>query len=565
MNRWAYCLLPALVAACAGRGPAPELVPEPDPAPTALAPAETASLAIETPSPALPAVVSMADSVRDEEMLDRLREVTATGPDTIAIPEAAVAAMFDINVARYAEHDRVQFYLDFFKAQARERMAVWLARMPVYAPMARAAFAAKGLPTDLAYVALIESGYSNTAVSRSKAVGMWQFMRGTAKQYGLRVDQWVDDRRDPIKATAAAARFLSDLTVRFGGSPYLAAAAYNAGGGKVSRGLRKLGAGADGDYFDEESDDPEIASDPNGDDRFFHLFDSQYLRRETKDYVPKLIAAAMIAKQPEKYGFPPIPQVAPYDVDSVPVTEPTSLEVVAKAGGVPLDQITALNAHFVRQITPPGGLAWVRVPTGYGVAMTEALAAVPSAERVTSFSHPVGRRETVRSVAHRYGLSAAELADFNPGLSATSKLRPGTSLRIPGRARVKAIESQPVELAAKGRAGALHQVRRGETLGSIAKKYRVSVRQLLAWNDVAPGAKLKVGQRIRLGVRTGSAAAGRRTTRVAHARAVHVVRRGETLSALAKRYGVSVQALREANRLTSSRGLRAGVRLTIPS
>ena len=143
-------------------------------------------------------------------------------------------------------------------------------------------------PGDLVYLALIESGFSNTATSRAKAVGMWQFMKGTAKLYGLRVDSWVDERRDPYRATDAAARHLRDLNRRFG-SLYLAAAAYNAGSGKVSRGLIRLP--------DDDSDSP------NSDAAFFRLYDTKLLRRETKDYVPKLIAAALIAKQPKRYGF----------------------------------------------------------------------------------------------------------------------------------------------------------------------------------------------------------------------------------------------------------------------
>ena len=139
------------------------------------------------------------------------------------------------------------------------------------------------------YLALIESGFSNTATSRAKAVGMWQFMKGTAKCYGLRVDSWVDERRDPYRATDAAARHLKDLNERFG-SVYLAAAAYNAGAGKVSRGLRRL-------------PDDEDADSINSDATFFRLYDTKLLRRETKDYVPKLIAAARIAKEPARYGF----------------------------------------------------------------------------------------------------------------------------------------------------------------------------------------------------------------------------------------------------------------------
>jgi membrane-bound lytic murein transglycosylase D len=504
----------------------------------------------------VPIPATIADSVRDEEMLDRLREVTPAADDG-PTPEVG----FDINVARYAEHGRVKFYLDFFRSTARERMTVWLNRKPIYEPMIRSALAANSLPEDLVYLALIESGYSNTAVSRSRAVGMWQFMKGTAKEYGLRVDQWVDERRDPVKATHAAARYLSDLTTRFGGSHYLAAAAYNGGGGRVSRGLRKLGAGAEEAYYDEEEVEQELADDPNGDDRFFHLSDSRYLRRETKDYVPKLIAAAIIGKQPDKYGFPTVPPIAAYAVDSVPVTEPTSLEVIAKAGGLPVETVAGLNPYYIRGVTPPTALAWVRVPVGAGVATTEALAAVPSSDRITSFTHVVARRETIRSIARRYGLTPTDLAHFNQ-IAATAKLTVGSLLRVPGKVKLTRFATSDREAAAGGKAGGVHRVRQGETLGSIARRYRVSLNQLLAWNDIGPKSTLRIGQRIKLGP---SAESPGRAPQAQAGTGTHVVRRGETLGSLARRYRVSVAALMSANGIRSARDLRAGQRLTIPS
>src|SRR5882724_4380601 len=183
-----------------------------------------------------------------------LNDLAATTPDAAVVPAFdAQRVRWDIDVRTYASHPRVQFYLGYFQGRARPGMEVFLARGARYEPMIRRRFEAEGLPGDLGYLALIESGYSSDAVSRSYAVGMWQFMRGTGRGYGLRVDSWVDERRDPVKATDAAARHLRDLRERFG-SLYLAAAAYNAGAGKVSRSLGKLQWDAPADPAAEAAD-----------------------------------------------------------------------------------------------------------------------------------------------------------------------------------------------------------------------------------------------------------------------------------------------------------------------
>ncbi|MGE0552435.1 MAG: LysM peptidoglycan-binding domain-containing protein [Gemmatimonadales bacterium] len=497
-----------------------------------------------------------ADSAQDAAALELLHDVES--PDSVPEPEFDLASGFDINVARYADHPRVQYYLDYFQGPARKRVAIWLERLPRYEPMIRAELAANNLPGDLVYLALIESGYSNTAVSRARAVGMWQFMRATGKMYGLRIDSWVDERRDPIAATKAATRYLADLTGQLG-SHYLAAAAYNGGPGRVMRGLRRLG---DPPAVDDASLDEPLDEFAQGDDQFFRLSSTGYLRRETKDYVPKLIAAAMIAKQPEKYGFDPIPATDPFAVDSVPVTEPVSLEVVAKVSDTPLQELMAINAHFVRGITPPSSLTWVRVPVGKAVAATEALAALPETERVPYVFHTVRRGETLGRIGQRYGVGASVIADANGGIS-SRRLRIGMTLKIPGgKARMAAVEASDRREARSS--NGYHTVRRGETLGGIAGRYRVSLGALREWNGLGASNLIRAGQRLRVTARVAndsrSSSSGTKSSA-----STHLVRRGETLSGIASRYGVSIQSLMQANGLRSARSLQAGARIKIPS
>ena len=233
----------------------------------------------------------------------------------------------------------------------------------------------ESLPGDLVYLALIESGFSNTATSRAKAVGMWQFMKATGKGYGLRVDSWVDERRDPFRATDAAVRHLRDLNRRFS-SLYLAAAAYNAGSGKVSRGLGRLP--------DDESDST------NSDATFFRLYDTKLLRRETKDYVPKLIAAALIAKQPGRYGFR-LGTAEPAAYDSIIVPDMTGLDVLARLADTTVAAIRELNPQYLRLATPPGTRSIVRLPAGHGPMTVAAYAELPARQRVTFIEHFVAR------------------------------------------------------------------------------------------------------------------------------------------------------------------------------
>jgi membrane-bound lytic murein transglycosylase D len=438
------------------------------------------------------------DSALDASVLEALAE--ASPSENLSTEDADAAswrALFDIDVANWMDHHRVRYYLDFFSGPVRERMGIWLERMPRYEPTIRAKLIAKGLPGDLAYLPLIESGYSATAVSRSKAVGMWQFMRGTAQLYGLRVDGWVDERRDVPKATEAAIRFLADLTAKFG-SPYLAAAAYNGGPGRIQRGLARI------EGYETSASDELDGEDPTGpqagDAAFFQLADTRHIMRETKDYVPKLIAAAMIAKQPERYGFPAIENVPVDGLDSVVVKDATGLDVIAKAAGVTLTDLWAANPMYLRAVTPPKRTAVVRVPAGRGAEAQEVLDGLPASARLTALVHHVKRGETSAMIAKRYGLTVAELRAVNVDLKSRAP-RPGEALEIPGRVRLAGwvTESRRVvsDLDGPG-TGPTHRVSRGETLSHISRRYGVSVTSLRAWNHLGAGSVIRVGQLLRV-------------------------------------------------------------------
>jgi membrane-bound lytic murein transglycosylase D len=429
-------------------------------------------------------------------------------------------------------------------------MSIWLTRMPRYEAMIRERLQRENLPGDVVYLALIESGFSNTATSRAKAVGMWQFMKGTARGYQLRVDSWVDERRDPFRATDAAARHLRDLNRRFG-SFYLAAAAYNAGSGKVSRGLVRLP--------DEESDSI------NSDATFFRLYDTKWLRRETKDYVPKLIAAAMIAKQPRRYGFNP-GRAEPAAYDSIMVPDMTGLDVIAGLADTTVAAIRELNPQYLRLTTPPGTRSLLRLPLGRGPATVAAYAELPPRRRVTFIEHFVVRGETLGGIALRYRVSQAMLAAANPRVN-SRRLRINQRLIVPtGGALSTSVArhmADPV-VAAGTSTGAFHRVRRGETLSEIADEYGVTQRELRVWNVVDSRGRIRAGQRLRVVSPDAPRRVIPRAQAVEHSgERTHLVRRGDTLKSLAKRYGVSIQALREANGLGEREPLKTGIALKI--
>ncbi len=403
-------------------------------------------------------------------------------------PASATGPTYDLNVTSFADQTRVRYYQEYFLGVARERFSIWLGRMPRYEGMIRERFRAAGIPEDLVYLALIESGYSNTAVSRANAVGMWQFIASTARRYGLTVDTWVDERRDPFKATDAAARHLADLYQQFG-SWYLAAAAYNGGPGRVTRGIQRL----------------QSHPDSITDETFFDLSARRYLRLETRDYVPKLIAAALVAKDPLRSGFDSIPALAPLAFDEITVPDQTGLDVLAELADTSARALMELNPHYIRGVTPPGKTSIVRVPRGAGSVVAQRYADLPPNERVNFVEHVVRRGETLSEIAQRYHVTVSLIRAANNNVD-PKRLKIGRRLVIPVSAAAR-------NRAASGKAPAptppvpgarSHSVRSGDSLWSIAQRYGVRVDDLLRWNGLDRNAVIKVGQQIAVAPPPGS-------------------------------------------------------------
>lgn len=444
------------------------------------------------------------DSLADQAALEALRELdfgslskgsehihgfVPTAEVTVALAdaprggaEAAAGPTYDIDVESFADRNRVQYFRDFFLGEARGRFRIWLGRLARYEGMIRDRFRRAGVPEDLVYLGVIESGYSNTAVSRANAVGMWQFMSYTARHYGLRVDTWVDERRDPFRATDAAARHLADLYQEFG-SWYLAAAAYNGGAGRVSRGLRRL------------SQTPESASD----ETFFDLSARRYLRLETRDYVPKLIAAAILAKEPRQFGFDSIPYLRPLVFDEVTVPDQTGMDVIAELADTTARALMELNPQYVRGATPPRETAIVRVPRGTGTLVSRRYAELPANRRVNFVEHVVRRGETLSQIALRYRVSVRLVRAANGNVD-PRRLRIGARLVIPVSPAARAsAQAGRAPAPHRGVSGVrFHTVRSGESLWGLSQRYGVTISELRRWNDLGVSDVLKAGVRLRL-------------------------------------------------------------------
>jgi membrane-bound lytic murein transglycosylase D len=389
---------------------------------------------------------------------------------------------------------RVLNYIELFQGRLRDWIGDGLRRGARYLPMIQNVFRAEGLPLDLAYVPLIESAFRPNAVSRAKATGVWQFMAGTALEHGLKRDWYVDERSDPEKATKAAARYLQTLSGLFDGDWHLALASYNGGPGRVQQAIRRSGL----EDFWSLSAKPRL------------------LPRETREYVPMILAAIVIARNPGQYGFdlvtPP-----PVDYERVNISKPVDLRRVAEWTGTSIEDIKDLNPELRRGTTPVRYQGYeLKVPKGSGGAVEEKLTTLGAEDLAPLKWHQVKRGETIATIARKLGVSRANLAAANY-LSVKASVAAGQRLVIPveptlllagrtdrpapyaeSRAAVSAerMKDGPAAVAPE-KVKLVYQVKPGDTLSSVARLFRTTVASLKVWNRLrgdrlTPGAKLTV-------------------------------------------------------------------------
>ena len=301
----------------------------------------------------------------------------------------------------------VERNISLFSYKIRDRFALYLGRSGKYLDIMKNILRKKDVPEDIVFLSLIESGFNTHAYSIAHAAGPWQFIASTAKRYGLEIDWWKDERRDPVKSTEAAADYLKDLYGMFG-SWNLAMAAYNAGEGKIMKAMRRSNAD---DYWD--------------------LLGTKHIRTETKEYVPKFIAASMIAANPQDFGFDEIEYGKPMSYEEVEIIAPLDLSVAAKCAGTTVEEIQRLNPELRRWCTPPDALQYtLRIPEGTQEAFLEKLAAIPEEERFTIDHYTVRKGDTFKNIASKTGIPVQVILSLN----ATEKIMPlkaGSTIYLP--------------------------------------------------------------------------------------------------------------------------------------
>ncbi len=413
--------------------------------------------------------------------------------------------------------------------EIRRRVERGLSRAGQYLPMIRGHLRAAGLPQDLAYLPLIESAFSPAAYSRARAAGLWQFIASTGRLYGLHVGALVDERRDPVRSTAAAVAHLGDLYTEFG-DWYLALAAYNSGAGNVRRAMRRSGSS---DFWEMR----------------------RYLPRETRSYVPAFIAALIVAKNPEKYGFSPPPE-QPWAFDQLAVPDALDLDVLADHLSIAAADLRQLNPALTHGLTPANTVTQVRLPAGLAESARTVLAEVPRRDWAPRFLHTVRRGDTLSGIASRYRSSVAAIRQAN-GIRG-SLIHPGQTLVVPRGAGRRAVDP-PVRRATHD---GHYTVRSRDTLWDIARSLGVSVDALCSANGIGSHALIRPGQRLRVPDRgTSTSRSIRRSAREGR---TYRVRAGDTLYDIARRFGISVNSLRHTNGLHGSR-IHPGDLLRIPS
>ena len=473
------------------------------------------------------------------------------GPDTLIIP--------------MDDHVTVERSIQFLtRGQGKKIFSRWLERSSKWFPMMKRIAREENVPLEIIYLSMIESGLNPTIVSSAKAIGLWQFMRATGEMYSLNKNNsiFIDERREPEKATRAAMRHLRDLYSEFG-DWYLALAAYNCGAGCVARSIRRTNK-PNANYWDVRENLP----------------------RETRGYVPQYIAAAKIAMNPVSYGFDPDSLVFQdeYKYETIVIDSSINLSALAKAAGISLDTIKMLNTELLKECTPPDALPYhLKLPPGRKEIFAKNYPLLTDEEKTPFVNHVVAKKESISSISRKYGIDVNDIVAVNNLSGSRAKLKKGTTLIIPVNGKYLAniikkdageteIESEKINSAIK-KESVKHTVAKGETLFSIAKKYSMDIAELRRLNNISDNNENVVSGRelwvksvpVENVINDSQNSVTPQITKLEKKDKVikHKVKAGETLAQIADDYGLTIADIKSNNKISKKNHIRKGQILKI--
>jgi len=415
-------------------------------------------------------------------------------------------------------NSQVESYIRYFQGKGRKGFNIWLRRYVQYKELILPILEEYDLPEELIVVSMIESGFDPKAVSKAKAVGLWQFMYSTGKQYGLKRNWYIDERQDPVKSTRAAAKYFVDLYEEFE-DWYLVLAAYNTGPGRLNRALN----------LHETSD-------------YWQLYS---LPKDTKNYIPYYLSSAIILKNPEKYGFK-IPKVSPLKFDIVTIEKSADLSVIAKSADTKVSTIKKLNPELRQPATPSNGPYVLNIPLGKKDSFYEKFNKIPDDEKfaVQNVEHRVKKGENLISIASKYRVLVADLQTIN-NISNKDFLSIGQRLKIPVKGGLYSNYPEKV----------VYKVRSGDTLGHIAEEYNTRASEIRKWNNMGGSSLIRPGQKLTLFVKG-------QPVKDTPKKNVYIVKSGDSLGKIARKNNTSVNKIKNWNNIKSDT-IYPGQKLTI--
>ncbi len=502
-------------------------------------------VALELYTGLLPEGAPLAPEAPLAVLIDRLPQavaaILATHPFYRAFYTRKLAGTADVPLDL---NDDVMDEVRYFQKNGRATFTRWLTRSGRYLPMIRDALRDAGLPEDLAYKAMIESGFNPKAYSRARAAGIWQFMGSTAHLYNLKRNTWVDERRDPVKSTRAAVRHIAHLKRMFD-DWRLVIAAYNCGQGRLERIINRSGTH---DFWKLER-----------------------LPRETRVHVPRFMAALLISKDPEWFGFGDVVVDGPLASETVQVHECVDLRVAAECAGVSLSRLRELNPELRMGYTPPPLVCRtydLMMPPGTGDRFLANYARLPSDRKVQMVDYRVRSGDTVSGIASRMRVSQQAILDAN-GIRNPKRLRAGKRLKIPigpkqlGRAKRLAAANILASADPSTHDRSTYTVRRGDTLWGIARRKGVTTEQVRVWNKLKDRADIYPGNRLVIWTPLGEDRGGAFTAAIQDRGEFYTVKPGDTLWDIARHFSTSVRSLKRWNGISVASRLRAGARLLV--